>query len=215
MSGSHKCPACVIRVVDPGGPGEWRDPSCTGRPGCVRAEMEEMIQRAEAAGWTFSYSIGGVDIVEHPDRENPAPESGPAGADVPDGKEVLTDEDRMAAEWAALAEGPGPLGTTPKMSDLRREYGKHLTRRPAKDAEIARLRAEVERLTEELAAQTSDTTEALDALAVEMADRADLGARVAEAVRCGALLVVDLRDRARIRAMDLGPIVAAAIKEGE
>jgi len=38
--------------------------------------------------------------------------------------------------------------------------------------------------------------------------------RVAEAVRCGALLVVDLRDRARIRAMDLGPIVAAALKEG-
>jgi chromosome segregation ATPase len=40
-----------------------------------------------------------------------------------------------------------------------------------------------------------------------------LAQRVAEAVRCRALLIVDLRDRARIRAIDLGPIVAAALKE--
>jgi hypothetical protein len=25
MTDQKNCPACVIRVVDPGGPGEWRD----------------------------------------------------------------------------------------------------------------------------------------------------------------------------------------------
>jgi hypothetical protein len=58
MTGDPKCPACVIRVVNHGMPFEWRDPSCTGRAGCVR----------------------------HPGRENPAPEKPPAGADVPVGK---------------------------------------------------------------------------------------------------------------------------------
>jgi len=67
--------------------------------------------------------------------------------------------------------------------DWRREDAaaiRALATPPAKNAEIARIRAEVERLTGELAAQTSDTTEALEALAVEMADRAALAQRVAE-----------------------------------
>jgi hypothetical protein len=188
-----KCPACVIRVIDPGGPGEWRDPSCTGRPGCVRAEMEEMIQRAEAAGWTFSHSTGGVDIVRHPDRENPAPESGPEMAGVPVGKAGLADGERMAARWAALAEGPAPLGTTPEMRELVREYGRFI-KRGDKDAEIARLRAEVERLTRQVDhwigyARTTETH------AARLEDRrADLAARVtkleAEVERLTGLLRV-------------------------
>lgn len=39
MTDQKTCPACVIRVVNPGMPFEWRDPSCTGRAGCVRAAV--------------------------------------------------------------------------------------------------------------------------------------------------------------------------------
>jgi hypothetical protein len=84
MSGDPKCPACVIRVIDPGGPGEWRDPSCTGRPGCVRADH---IADAGKMG------------EPHPDRETPAPNSAPAEAGVPDGK---ADHPRIARALALI-----------------------------------------------------------------------------------------------------------------
>lgn len=55
MSGRLDCPACVIRTIDPGGPEEWRDPSCTGRRGCVRSISE----RDAAAGYRSRDTLNG------------------------------------------------------------------------------------------------------------------------------------------------------------
>ncbi len=201
MSGDPHCPACGF---------EWVKSApnpvahvCTGRPGCVRAD---------------------------PDRETPAPESDPAGADVPDGKADIV-ERLQAGTVISGARWPGD--TSPPVDecmtdDLMAEAADALV---AKDAEIARLRAENERLTGERDDARRLLEEAKTLIgtlqwslewekegrrkdrAQAEADRAALAQRVAEAVRCRALLIVDLRDRARIRAIDLGPIVAAALKE--
>jgi D-arabinose 5-phosphate isomerase GutQ len=106
--------------------------------------------------------------------------------------------------------------------------------------EIARLRGEVERLTRQvdhwigyarttethaarledrradLAARAADL--ALKAQAVAKADRAALATRVAEAVREACKQAVigtygDARNHHRMDAIDLGPVVAAALKE--
>jgi hypothetical protein len=187
VSNQAKCPACVIRVIDrmrPGG--RWRDPSCTGRPGCVR----------------------------HPNRENPAPDSAPAGAGVPDGKADIVDRLRQGT---VMADVRWPGDNSPPVDEYETDA---LMAEAA--AEIARLQAEVERL---------------------QADRAALAHRVAEAVReaCAAVAATHSRrssltnynftantrdDQAamaaaafvhdEIVAIDLDTIVAAAIKkEGE
>jgi hypothetical protein len=92
-------------------------------------------------------------------------------------------------------------------------------------AEIARIQAEVERLTEERdywisrAHEAGDTAELLDDYADHLeADRAALATRVAEAVRregVGRVLHAETIGAAieNLHAMNLRPIVAAALKE--
>jgi len=219
MSGDLKCPACIKPRNKP--------PECyVGRPGCVRADH---------------IADAGKMVEPHSNRENPAPDSAPAGADVPVGIADIVDR--------ALTDG----SVTVKQRAL-----------VAAHAEIARLRADVERLTRQvdhwigyarttetyaarledrradLAARAADL--ALKAQAVAKADRAALATRVAEAVReaCAAVAATHSRrssltnynftantrdDQAamaaaafvhdEIIAMDLRPIVAAAIKKEE
>jgi len=87
-----------------------------------------------------------------------------------DGIALVWHGDRAAADAAFLAAA-------------RTDIPALLAHIDAITARVAELEAEVERLTGDLAAQTSDTTEALEALAVEMADRDALATRVAELER--------------------------------
>jgi hypothetical protein len=169
-------------------------------------------------------------IVEHdrlttPNRETPTPESGPAGADVPSGTTGIVDRLR-----------DGLIGDAWGETDIDASWG---LMTEAAD-EIARLRGEVERLTRQvdhwigyaratethaarledrradLAARAADL--ALKAQAVAKADRAALATRVAEAVREACKQAVigtygDARNHHRMDAIDLGPVVAAALKE--
>ncbi len=191
MTGDPHCPACGF---------EWVKSApnpvvhvCTGRAGCV----------------------------QHPGRENPAPDSAPAGADVPVGKADIVERLREAYDRVKL----WPEKSLAGMQDLL--LLRNLT--PEAAAEIARLRAEVERLRED-----RDRLLMADAAtrAYLAADRAALAQRVAEAVRervrmCAAratIYSIPIHPRTAIRdvraeivnqidALDLGPIVAAALKE--
>ena len=131
-------------------------------PACDVAERVEGTHRIYTC-------TGRPGCVQHPNRETPAPEKPPAGAGVPEGKTDIVERLRRTLEEMAN-----------RCSVPMDVWDRHANAVLMSAAEIARLRAEVERLTGELAAQTSDTTEALEALAVEMADRAALATRVAE-----------------------------------
>jgi hypothetical protein len=110
VSDQKTCPACRVRSVEyPTTGGIVEDRSCTGRAGCVR----------------------------HPNRENPAPESAPARADVPVGKADIVERLRDLVRLDKSEYG-GPYGGA-----AARECMRAMT--DAADA-IARLRAEVERL---------------------------------------------------------------------
>ncbi|MCA3700604.1 MAG: hypothetical protein IOB84_12580 [Brevundimonas sp.] len=192
MTGDPNCHACVLRFDSE--VNGWGGDECTGRPGCVR----------------------------HPNRETPAPEKPPAGEDVPDGKGGDDIVERRADD------GWRPVSFTERAAVVEEFRGREPWRHMAneivrlrkigaeKEAEIARLRAETVQMVELAEYKWAEAAAARGAVERLQADRAALATRVAEAVRCVALLVVDLRDRARIRAMDLGPIVAAEVaKEGE
>jgi len=202
MSGEAKCPACILKAgihrV-----GQWPgtlttvDKTCTGRPGCVRAD--------HVADAGEMVPAGGAGIVGR----------------------------LRGGTVAAAKRWPGD--TSPPVDES--ETDALMTE--AAD-EIARLRAEVERVTADLSTERHERTR--DAVRMmqhqaradrAIADRAALAQRVAEAVRDhlddtvhdaihDAIGDVSERDRVRsdvlgaMRAADLGPIVAAALtKEGE
>lgn len=145
MSDQKTCPACRVRSIEyPTAGGIVEDRSCTGRAGCV----------------------------QHPGRENPTPDSAPAGADVPVGKADIVERLRDGAilhprRWSGdchsdLGGSVDEAATDALMSEAA--------------AEIARLRAEVERL----------KAEAFDAWGrkeAALADRAAIAQRVAEGER--------------------------------
>jgi hypothetical protein len=167
MTGDLNCPACVILVIGPGGPGQWRDAWCTGRAGCVRAVVrsERTTEPADGVDWgratqylkdneqglmdlmakvddlMIEGAVSHAATVEHPERETPAPESGPAGADVPDGKADIVERLRQGT---VMADVRWPGDNSPPVD----EYETDALMAEAAD-EIARLRAEVERLTRE------------------------------------------------------------------
>jgi hypothetical protein len=258
-----KCPACGVAqiIFNPGGGKDGFFVSdgvtlCTGRAGCVReaiaarAEADAGVDWGRATQYLKDNEQGLMDlmakvddlmvdgavshaaIVEHPERETPALESAPAGANVPDGKADIVERLRdgpMGDDWGDVDID----GTWSLMTDAA--------------AEIARLRAEVERLTGERdhwisrALHADIIAELLDDYADHLeADRAAFAQRVAEAVReaCATAAqravpadcdfegvwgdyehgVDDTHEamNTRMAALDLGPIVAAALaKEGE
>jgi len=241
VSDQKTCPACRVRSVEyPTAGGIVEDRSCTGRAGCVRADH---------------IPDAGKMVEPHPERETPAPESGPAGPGVPVGIADIVERLRRFAERDS-ARRDVPINPKQHICGLAadeivclRAEVERLTRkvdhwigyarttethaarledrRADLAARVAELEAEVERLTRERdmareaggEARISESKAEHARVSVSLrvtkmeADRAALAQRVAEAVRCGALLVVDVYDRARIRAMDLGPIVATALKE--
>jgi chromosome segregation ATPase len=134
VSDQKTCPACRVRSIEyPTAGGIVEDRSCTGRAGCVH----------------------------HPNRENPAPETAPTGADVPDGKEDLEIALRLLAGAQVRADSRERL-------------------RAAAD-EIARLRVEVERLARQVD-HWIGCTRATETYAARLEDRrADLAARLATA----------------------------------
>lgn len=174
MSGDPHCPACGF---------EWVKSApnpvahvCTGRPGCVR----------------------------HPERENPAPEKPPAGANVPVGKADIVERLRMC-------DAPFYESSPTVNESLRDDIEK------AAD-EIARLRAETVQLVELAEYKRAEVAAVRGTVERLQADRAALAQRVAEAVREACKQAVigtygDARNHHRMDAIDLGPIVAAALKE--
>jgi hypothetical protein len=210
MTGDLKCPA--DDGVDWGAAGRY----------LKRNEAALVDLMAKVDDLMVDGAVYHAAIVEHPERETPAPESAPAGADVPVGKDDIVK--RLRGTW---------IWSNDRDERLRNE---------AAD-EIARLRAEVERLTGErdeakahhvqwVAEVDADLTEIEANMDRQDAERAAhiaaLAQRVAEAVRgacaerghslwydaeseCGPSYTSD-----GIRALDLGPIVAAALaKDGE
>ena len=198
---NSKCPACVIRVIDPGGPGEWRDPSCTGRPGCVRAPgIREEVAIAMNAAMGYPPPDGIADIVEQ---------------DEPHVAAAI--EAVRGVERGELMAHLGPRVVVLPKEEHDRYYEIVVQQR----AEIARLRAEVERwkerahLAEGAVAVLNCTIDDLngehDALAQRVAEavpRESVG-RVLHAETIGAAIE-------NLHAMNLRPIVDAALKmEGE
>jgi len=197
MTGDLKCPACEVFHIDPCGPNADEKRVCTGRAGCVR----------------------------HPDRETPAPDSAPAGANVPVGKaDGGADPVLDALREVRSGNVAGYMG--PEVVILSREQHDSV------HAVVMKLRAEVERLTGERGELLRENMAMVDAAMIadvaDRPDRAALATRVAEAVReaCADVARARWRDAASaqgpahitigIRALDLGPIVAAALaKEGE
>jgi hypothetical protein len=162
-------------------------------------------------------------VVDHPERETPAPKSAPAGAGVPDGKADIVDR-LLAGTVMGAVRWPGD--NSPPVD----EYRTDVLMAEAAD-EIACLRAEVERLTEFAAFKRSEVAAVRGTVERLQADRAALAKRVAEAVREALILSVRSAEWARghritqaewetlrdhLRALDLGRIVVAALaKEGK
>jgi len=151
VSDQKTCPACRVRFIDyPTAGGIVEDRSCTGRAGCVRdVGPRGMVGRI----------VSEHERLTTPDRENPAPESAPAGADVPVGKAGADIVERQIVR--ALLD----TSVSVKQNALGVAMAEIIRLRTAN----ARLQAEVERAP----SYTSDG----------------------------------------IRAIDLGPIVATALKE--
>jgi hypothetical protein len=138
-------------------------------------------------------------VVEHPNRENPAPESAPAGADVPDGKTGLTRAEALILEAVrGIERGEWMAHLGPRVVVLPREEHDRQHEVILKlRAKIARLRAEVERLKGErdaareaggearIAENKAEHARVSMSLRVTKMDaaRAALALRVAEAVR--------------------------------
>jgi hypothetical protein len=208
VSDQKTCPAC--ETVSPSrGVYKYTYQSCTGRAGCVRADH---------------IPDAGKMVEPHPNRENPAPEIAPAGADVPDGTTDIVKRLRALVRLDKPEYG-GPYGGT-----AARECMRAMTDAAA---EIARLRAD---LSTERHERTRDAVRMMQHQARAdraIAARAALATRVAEKVReeaakkaaraClvppdggspteGEVAVAD-GAAADIRAIELGPIVATALKD--
>jgi hypothetical protein len=200
MTGDMKCPACVIRTVHLPSAGSYDDPSCTGRPGCVRTAPVPPVP------------AGGVDSGATPI--------------MPDG-------------WEQNAQPTDPLLVALSMG---MKVGPAVAQQAAD--EIARLRAEVERLNKLALKLDTANSDLTAGIVRQQADRAAFATRVAEKVREAVASEFDRRadivekleaqllqanepvhrDTVRnlqryaqvARWVDIAPIVAAALaKEGE
>jgi len=251
VSDQKTCPACILKAgihrV-----GQWPgtlttvDKTCTGRPGCVRdVGPRGMVGRIVAEH----------ERLTTPERENPAPESAPAGADVPDGKDDLVMALRLLAGAQVRADSRERLrAAADEIARLRAEVETKDALLKADEAVIADLRAEVEKVGNEAMDHLDtlgDIHQEMDEYGLPMggevtatdvgrfvghirAEFPALAQRVAEKVReamrmraSGVVLhsvsrhplTAQREMRAEIveemAAMDLRPIVAAAIKEGE
>ena len=222
MSDQKTCPACILKAgihrV-----GQWPgtlttvDKTCTGRPGCVRdVGPRGMVGRIVAEH----------ERLTTPDRENPAPDSAPAGAGVPDGKADIVDRLRQGT---VMADVRWPGDNSPPVDEYETDA---LMAEAA--AEIARLRAENERLTGErdeakahhvqwVTEVDADLTEIEANMDRQDAERAAhiaaLATRVAEAVREACKQAVigtygDARNHDRMDAIDLAAVLAGVTGEG-